>query len=60
MHGDILSPEDGGSIFFRNVGVYLYIHTASNANTDNIIAVGILSHTKQRVYEQNIRNARAY
>jgi hypothetical protein len=24
----IFSPEDEGSIFFRNVGIYLQVHTA--------------------------------
>jgi hypothetical protein len=24
----LLGPEDGGSTFLRNVGIYLYVHTA--------------------------------
>jgi hypothetical protein len=26
--GRYLSPEDGGSMFLRNVGIYLQVHTA--------------------------------
>jgi hypothetical protein len=28
MFSKTFSPEDGGSIFFRNVDVYLQVHTA--------------------------------
>jgi hypothetical protein len=43
--GETYCPEDGGSIFLRNVGIYIQVHTAlqpRKTNIDIINAIQIL------------------
>jgi hypothetical protein len=40
------SPEDGDSMFIRNVGTYLRVHTASQPVTTTLTGINNLLHKK--------------